>query len=624
MSVDLVDPSDVVINNSGEDLELALSGNIKRKTVHNIAEHLIERAAQTPHLPAVVCSLGEGPDGRRRYSHLSFAQLNAESAQVAAGLKSLGVARGTKALLMVRPGPDLFALTFGLFKAGVVPVLIDPGMDRRDLKECIAHAAPDICIGIPVAHLARKLLGWGRESVKRSFMVRERRRGLGALLLSPLLKLLAAERLDDIKRAGADAPADYLDERDPDALAAILYTSGSTGAPKGAEYRHRHFAAQVELLRALYPFREGAFDVPTFPLFALFDPALGMSALFPQMDYSAPATANPRELFAVIDDFGAENLFCSPALLRVIAAELERAPRALPTMRRVISAGAPVPAAEMKRVRDACHPEAEIFTPYGATESLPLTSVSCAEVIERGVRGQRAGRGVCVGRPPAGVHLRVIEVTDAPILSWGEARVIDRALSDDDELTPASAAALVGEVVVYAPSTTQNYLGRPEADRVSKIEGPPPGVEALEGQRVSHRMGDLGYFDADGYLWLCGRKSHRVDLRDTTGDDAPVSQRWLPLCVEGVAEAVSGVKRAALAEHPRGPILCVERSNERGWAETRAELFELIETHPSLLGLLGVAPHPRFPVDTRHNAKIKRELLSQWARDARVEWHTTE
>ena len=591
-------------------------------TVHNIAEHLIARALDHPHQPAVICSLGRGQNGRRSYTHLTFEQLNTESAQIASGIKNLGITKGSKALVMVRPGPDLFAITFGLFKAGIAPVLIDPGMDRRDLRECIAQAAPDLFIGIPIAHVARKLLGWGKQSVKRTFMVGGNQSGWRRSVQRFLMRLLAREHIDDVKMAASAVSADYLDEQDPDALAAVLYTSGSTGAPKGAVYCHRHFAAQVHLLSTLYHFRAGAFDVPTFPLFALFDPALGMSALFPKMDYSAPAKADPQEIFDVIDDFGAENLFCSPALLRVLASDLERQPRLLPTMRRVISAGAPVPPEEMKRLRDACHPDAEIYTPYGATESLPVTSISCEEVMSRGIAGQTSGRGVCVGRPPQGVHVRIIKVTDESLPLWNDVHIIDRRLNAQDELNPTTAAILVGEVVVYAASTTQSYLSRPEGDRISKISGPPPDVDIIEGQQVSHRMGDLGYFDQDGYLWLCGRKSHRVDRQYNlpTAQETPVEFRWLSLCVEGVTQSVEGIQRTALAEHTQGPILCVELSGDHTWSDVRSSLFKLIEKHPALQGILGLVQHQSFPVDTRHNAKIKRELLSQWSREASIDW----
>ena len=64
------------------------------------------------------------------------------------------------------PSPELFAITFALFKAGAIPVFIDPGIGARNMKGCLAEAAPAAFIGIPKAHLARRLLGWGRATLK--------------------------------------------------------------------------------------------------------------------------------------------------------------------------------------------------------------------------------------------------------------------------------------------------------------------------------------------------------------------------------------------------------------------------------------------------------------------------
>ena len=554
-------------------------------TPSNIAAHLIEQAKRHPHTAAVTCALGPGPDGRRRYTHLTFAQLNRESAQIALGLKRLGLKQGTRAAVMVRPGPDLFALTFGLFKAGIAPVLIDPGMNKRDLKACIREAAPEAFIGIPLAHAARKALGWGRGSVQHRVCV-----GGGKLA-----RLWGESTLDDARALGADAPDDYLDMRDPDALAAVLFTSGSTGTPKGALYLHRHFAAQVELLRATYEFTEGVVDVPTFPLFALFDPALGMSAVFPRMDYSAPAKADPEEIFAVVNDFGARHMFCSPALLRKLAAALPSpdeiaagAPRRLQTLERVISAGAPVPAEPMARLRASCAPGAEVFTPYGATESLPVSSVSCSEVLAVGASGQAEGRGVCVGRVTPGVWVGLLEVSDAPVRSWSEASWVEVGSGE------------VGEVVVGSGSTTQGYL-RGRGDELSKIQR---GGAQPQGQPLYHRMGDIGYFDAEGRLWLCGRKSHRVEWE---------GRRYLPLCVEGVLNTTPGVQRTALASTTRGPVICVELSPGASWPQVEGALRARAAAHPVTRGLTRFLRHSGFPVDTRHNSKIKREVLSLWA-----------
>lgn len=552
----------------------------------NIAWHLITQAQRIPHQAAVTCALKPSRSGQRRYTHLTFRQLNQKSAQVALGLKRLGLKVGDRAILMVRPGPELFALTFGLFKAGVVPVLIDPGMDKKDLKACIRQANPTAFIGIGVAHIARLILGWARGQLKYTI-------GVGPYAW-------AQTSLETLYQLGAEAADDYLDPAAcaPDALAAVLFTSGSTGSPKGALYHQRHFAAQVELLKATYTFMEGAVDVPTFPLFALFDPALGMRAVFPYMDFSAPAKANPQEIFAVIEDFGAEHMFCSPALLKRLAQSLPAGPSEantqLKTLKRVISAGAPVSPSDMRTLRRHMHPDAQIYTPYGATESLPVSSISSSEVDDFADLGYQQGYGVCVGVPCPQVAVRLIEIHDDPISTWEDAILIE-----------ARGPQAMGEVVVYGPSTTQGYLARPDGDRDSKIKGAPLGVALIPDQNLSHRMGDMGYFDEEGRLWLCGRKSHRVEWENT---------RLAPLCVEGILNTITGIQRTALVSTPYGPVVCVELDSKKSsWPEIKDQLDKLIQSRPHLRLIKHVLHHSEFPVDTRHNAKIKRELLAIWA-----------
>src|SRR5262249_23718103 len=111
----------------------------------------------------------------------------------------------------------------------------------------------------------------------------------------------------------ADHPADPLPG---DPMAAILFTSRRTGPPHGAVYPHDILNAQVDLIRALCAIEPGEIDLCTFPLFALFAPALGMTAIVPDMDPTRPALADPAKLVETIEDFGVTNLFGSPALLR--------------------------------------------------------------------------------------------------------------------------------------------------------------------------------------------------------------------------------------------------------------------------------------------------------------------
>src|SRR5690606_34553005 len=167
------------------------------------------------------------------------------------------------------------------------------------------EAAPEAFIGIPLAHAARIVLGWARRSVRIAVTVGRRWFWGGATL-------------DGLLAAHGDAafvPA----ATQPDEIAAILFTSGSTGVPKGVTYRHRHFVAQVAMLREAFGIEAGGVDLPTFPPFALFDPALGLTSVIPDMDPTRPANADPRKLLRAIERFGATQLFGSPALMRVLA-----------------------------------------------------------------------------------------------------------------------------------------------------------------------------------------------------------------------------------------------------------------------------------------------------------------
>ena len=176
-------------------------------------------------------------------------------------------------------------------------------------------------------------------------------------------------RLRDLVDAGTDdwsmAPTE------PDELAAILFTSGSTGVPKGAVYTHGMFDAQVRMLKQMYGFGTDEIDLPTFPLFALFDPALGMTAVIPDMDARKPGSADPAKLIDAITAHGCTNMFGSPALLRNLGRYGREEGVQLPSLRRVLSAGAPARSDVLRDVSTMLTDGAQIFTPYGATESLP-------------------------------------------------------------------------------------------------------------------------------------------------------------------------------------------------------------------------------------------------------------
>ena len=532
----------------------------------NIAGHLPRVAAERPDALAVAC-----PDRRGGFVEATFRQLDDRSDAIARGLLRSGVSAGERAAVLVKPGHDFFALTFALFKAGVVPVLIDPGIGVRNFGRCLAEAEPSLFFGIPPAILARKLLGWGRATIRRIYKVGP----AGPMTLDGLAVL---------GREGAPT----LHEPSAEEIAAILFTSGSTGPPKGAIYTHEIFNAQVEILRSTYDIEPGEIDLCTFPLFALFAPALGMSAIVPEMDATRPGRADPRRIIDTIRGRNVTTMFGSPALIRRVADYGREHKIKLATLRRAISAGAPVPAKVIERFASLLPENVQIHTPYGATEALPVATIGSELILGRTRAETDRGRGVCVGRPVEGMRVEVIRIDDGPIAAWSDAL-----------LAPAGE---VGELVVRGPVVTGGYYRRPEADALSKIIDPADGS-------TWHRMGDLGRRDVDGLLWFYGRKSHRVVTPDRV---------YYTIAVEAVFNTVDGVARTALVgvDGPSGrrPVLCVESTLEKSH---RRKLIEELRVAGSRYDHTREVDiflfHPGFPVDIRHNAKIRRETLAIWA-----------
>jgi acyl-CoA synthetase (AMP-forming)/AMP-acid ligase II len=537
----------------------------------NIAAALPRLARERPDQVAMRCP---GRSGAYQVA-LTYAQLDARSDAIAAGLARRGIARGTRTVVMVRPTPEFFLLMFALFKAGAVPVLVDPGIDRRALRQCLDEAQPEAFIGIPLAMLARVLLGWARSARIR--------------ITTGARPWLADATLAQVERDGAGARPQLADTR-PDDTAALLFTSGSTGVPKGVVYRHRHFVAQIEMLRATFGIQPGGIDLPTFPPFALFDPALGLTSIIPDMDPTRPASADPRKLHAAIERFGVTQLFGSPALMRVLAEHGEP----LPSVARVTSAGAPVPPDVVARMLALLSPGAQLWTPYGATECLPVAVIEGRELLALRERTE-AGAGTCVGRPVPPNTVRIIRIDDAPIDAWSDALLVG--------------AGQVGEITVAGPSATDAYFNRDAQTALAKIrETLPDG-----GERIVHRMGDLGWFDGDGRLWFCGRKSQRV-----------VVDAGTTLCTEQVEPVFNthpDVARTALvgvgARGAQRPVLCVELRagiDRREWPRIQRELRHIADgmVHTAKVDAFLRYPGP-FPVDIRHNAKIGREKLVAWA-----------
>ncbi len=506
----------------------------------NQAQHLVRAARELPELDAL-----RWPGGS-----ITFAELERKSCAIAHGLAERGLSRGERAALFVRPGPELVAIVFALFRIGAVPVLIDPGLGRAGLERCLARAVPKALIGIARAHvLARPPLrvrvgaGWFPGTVALGALARPEKGEFAPLELR------------------ADAPA------------AILYTSGSTGPAKGVLYAHGNFEAQIAALRALYRLGRGQIDLACFPLFALFNTALQRTSVFPRMDFAHPASCDPAAIVEALQAHAVTDTFGSPAIWRRVVPFCARRGVKLHALERAMIAGASVEPELVDGFRARLAPGGDVHTPYGATEALPVSSLTGAEITGRLRARIEGGHGTCVGHAAPGIDIRLVDEQNG-----------------------------LGEICVRGAVVTRAYADDPEATAAAKI---------ADGAGFWHRMGDIGYFDAEGLLWFCGRKSQRLETAAGT---------FLPVPTESLFDRHPKVRRSALvgvgARGAERPVLVVE-GEVREPAELESFAAALVAAplpHP-LPKLKRVLFRDSLPVDARHNAKIRREELKRWAEE---------
>lgn len=539
---------------------------VERDANANIARHLALMAIARPAAPALKIPRGRTSSSGIDYLTLTFAELDAEAAAWGDRLTAAGIRRGDRTLVMVRQGLPLIAAVFALFRLGAVPVVIDPGMGRKAFLTCVARSQPRALIGIPLAqvmsHLFRSTFG--------SVQVRVWARNSATARLAP------SPITDHPSPAACTASA-------ASDLAAILFTSGSTGAPKGVCYEHGMFEAQVKLIRDAYDIQPGEVDLPLLPIFALFNPALGMTTIVPELDPRRPAAIDPAKIIQAIRQENVTNSFGSPTLWSKIGDHCLAHAISLPSLRRVLCSGAPVPAALWKNSEVFLGP-GRLHSPYGATEALPVATISSADVDASSLRG------ACVGRPLSGVAVRVIAITDEPIATLTSARELP--------------AGEIGEIIVSGPNVTTTYDALPAATATAKIS---------DGATIWHRMGDCGYLDPAGRLWFCGRKSERVETAHGPLFTEPCEQ------VFRTHPRVNRCALIGLGEAGRQQPALVVEAPQASAAERRVlarELRALAVQHGPTAAISRIYFHPKFPVDVRHNAKIHRLTLAQWAATA--------
>ncbi|AXK45236.1 alpha/beta fold hydrolase [Brachybacterium saurashtrense] len=528
------------------------------------------------HRPAVV-ELGTD-DGERR--EISWSLLDRRVDDIAAGLLAHGVRPGDRVSLLITPGADLTGVLYACFRIGAVAVVADAGLGTAGLTRAVIGSHPDWFIGIRRALAGARALGWPGRRLSVEQLPTVDRVALG--VETSIAELARSGAMMRELGAPLDAP-----QPAPDADAAILFTSGSTGPAKGAVLTHAQLGAMFTAVGDTLDLAPERGLVAGFATFALLGPALGAPTVVPDMDIMRPGDLTAPALAEAIAALGRPAVFTAPAALRSIietAHQLDDEGRAaMAGAASFFSAGAPIPAQLLRELRTLM-PEARALTPYGMTECLAVAATDL-----EGIEAAGDGAGVCVGRPVPRVEIAIA--------------VMDELGRTTGEITEEPGA--IGEVLIRAPHVRDRYLMLWRTTHTSmRFEG-------------WHATGDVGHLDAEGRLWIEGRAGHVLSTAQGP---------FTPVVVEDAAEAVPTVRRAgAAAVGPRGTQqVVVILETDEGYRPGKpgrprpaeASLQEAVRRsvrERAGAEVVAVFTTSALPTDIRHNSKIDRAALSRWS-----------
>lgn len=535
----------------------------------NVASLLDKQASLNQHKTAVIEPKKQL--GGHIYKKHTFNELHKVCNRYANTFKRLGIKRGTKVLTFVTPSFDFPAITFALFKIGAVPIMIDPGMGVKNLLKCVEQVKPSAMVGVPKAHILKRIFSKSFKNID--------------LFITTGKFSISSKKLKKLSMSESQYAGNEIMQKDD--LAAILFTSGGTGIPKGVEYTHHIFLTQTQMLKDMFNLGPQDTDLPGFPLFALFTLGMGMKIVIPDMNPSRPAKANPERLIANIRDQKTTFVAGSPAIWEKVADYCLKKNIELPSVKHLVMFGAPVSLSIHEKFKKIL-PNGDTYTPYGATECLPVSCISGTEILSQFKKKVLSGGGVCVGRSAPGVDIYISKITDDKLTSL-------------EQCGPNE----IGEICVLSDTVTPRYFEMPEKTNLAKIE-------TKDG--LVHRMGDVGYLDDENRLWFCGRKDHRVELEDKTLYSIPC---------ESFFNQVKDVKRTALVKfHKNGKpnvALVVERldhkTNFDASSEFSKQLLDVAKKNKLTQDIDDIFYYDHFPVDVRHNIKIDRKKLGAWVQE---------
>ncbi|HRU00705.1 MAG TPA: AMP-binding protein, partial [Victivallales bacterium] len=278
--------------------------------------------------------------------------------------------------------------------------------------------------------------------------------------------------------------------------------------------------------------------------------------------------------------------FASPTLWQNLADYCIKNKIKLDSLKKILMAGAPVPAKLHRELKEIISEDAETLVPYGATEALPIANFTGSEMLLETADLTRRAKGYCVGYPFEECEIRIIKPETGKI----------NDISETKQLKTYE----IGEIIVKGPVVTKAYYGLQDATEFAKI------ADKKKGQ-LWHRMGDMGYFDEKGRLWFCGRKNHIVNTKNGI---------IYPAAMEAPFNIAIGRRTAIVGYSKNGEeiaILVVEgKYSPNELKEIREKALKIAEELNIDLRFSQIQIMKKFPVDIRHNAKISREKIREY------------
>ena len=509
-----------------------------------------------PHKKAIVW-VTKKPWGSLAHKSITFKELENKIDSYGNAFVNWGIKKGDRSLVFIRPSTDFVAVIFALFKIGAIPVLMDPGISK--LFSLIKKVQAKVLIGTPLIHILRFL------------------RPIPGISIFINTKWSIFPKAHSLKFLPPPSFGRQAVSMEKDETAAIFFTSGATGTPKGVVYTHSILLTQINLLRDMFDLKKNDLDVAAFPLFSLFTLSMGITSVIPPVNFSRPAKSDPAPLVKLINDLEGTFLTGSPAIWKKVAHYCHQNNMILHSVKRLALFGTAVDV-ELHRLLRPLLPKGTTYTPYGATECLPVSNISGKEILKNTASLTKKGKGTCVGFPPEGINIKIIHPVDGPI--------------DDFSLIQELRPYQVGEIIVAGPIVTESYYGEKEQTSLAKI---------MDGDTIWHRMGDMGHMDVQGRLWYCGRKTYLVSFE----------KKILYTSCEAIFNSHPAVNRSALISLNQRPALVIEKNKTKIPQKTlNREILSMAQSFHHTKDIHEIH-YGRLPVDIRHNIKIDRLKLQE-------------